>query len=84
MKHFKTPLNLCAVCNHELDGATQVGGENKPNPGDVSICVRCANVAVFDDDLKLRQPTAEEQKLFDEDLLISEAKVLIRNFRKTH
>jgi hypothetical protein len=31
-----------------------------PNPGDFSICIKCKETLVFDNDLKLRRPTAEE------------------------
>jgi hypothetical protein len=35
-------------------------GPDKPTPGDFSLCIRCASLNVFGDDMRLRAPTDEE------------------------
>jgi hypothetical protein len=57
----KTKENFCPFCNHQLDGCSQVNGNNFPDPGSYSVCIQCGNVSVFDDDLSLRKPHAEEE-----------------------
>jgi hypothetical protein len=31
-----------------------------PEPGNVSLCLNCGHLALYDDNLMLREPTAEE------------------------
>jgi hypothetical protein len=46
----------CLECGVLLDGACVVNNETrKPEPGDVSVCIRCGHLAVFGDDMQLRQ-----------------------------
>lgn len=69
--------NVCAVCGHKLDGASGVGNNTVPKPGDVSICIRCTNISVFGDDLKLRKPTENEMKELGRDSNVLKAMALI-------
>jgi hypothetical protein len=32
----------------------------RPSPGDFSLCILCGSLNIFDEELKLRQPTVEE------------------------
>ena len=52
----------CLKCGKPLNAATAiVGGEKSPKKGDVSICVFCADVAIFCDEKGgIREATAEE------------------------
>lgn len=60
MSKIGTP-SPCPVCGKKLDAATSVEKEEAvPDPGDLSICLYCATVSVFDDNLKLKQMTNEE------------------------
>jgi len=70
--------SICPVCKEELDGATQVDGSDLPSAGDVSICIYCANIAVFCDDLTLREPTSEEAVIFENDPALADAQKTIR------
>jgi hypothetical protein len=57
----KLPEQICPACGYDLDAATYAGKEDlRPRPGDVSICFKCANVLVFDVDMKLREPMSAE------------------------
>lgn len=48
----------CTRCGKKLDGASGQG--RGPEPGDFTLCIECGAVNVFDDELRLRKPTAEE------------------------
>lgn len=51
----------CPSCAYETDiHELPDGHPATPGPGDLSICVRCAALAVFTPDLTLRQPTRRE------------------------
>jgi len=59
MKHYTVPLAHCPQCGSPNDCAS--GIERRPVPGDLSICIRCATVARFTDQMELRRLTAEEE-----------------------
>ena len=54
---FKTPDNICPYCGKFTDG---VAGPEAPNEGDISICIQCYSLCIFDKDFLLRKPTEEE------------------------
>ena len=62
MKTSRVPITFCPFCGHTLDAATAgpMTPEATPGPGDVTLCVGCVNVLIFDDDLKARKPTPAE------------------------
>jgi hypothetical protein len=48
-------VNTCPYCEAVLDGISGLTRkERQPEPGDVSMCCDCGNVAIFGDDMKLR------------------------------
>lgn len=54
-------LSHCPYCNHGHQLASSMSNpEARPKPGDISICVECCNVLVFNDDLTTRKPTPLE------------------------
>lgn len=55
------PVTICWHCDRPLDAATNLPGQTEtPDPGSVSLCMFCGAVAIFADDLRLRQPTRDE------------------------
>lgn len=57
-QHFM-PDGICCECGHGVNGA---GGQAaRPTPGDWAVCIRCAALNVFADDLSLRAPTGFER-----------------------
>jgi hypothetical protein len=55
------PLSRCPWCDYLMDAATNLqDAEAVPAPGDVSVCLSCASVLVFNDDLTLRGFTPAE------------------------
>lgn len=79
-KTKEIPARMCPSCGKLLDGATQLvsdDGATSPTSGDVTICLYCANVAVFADDLTLRKPTPVEDKEFTRNPRLMLAKMAI-------
>jgi phage FluMu protein Com len=51
----------CPSCGTITDSDSVAFGEDaKPSPGDVSICLYCAKLLVFGDDLNLKLPTNKQ------------------------
>lgn len=63
----KTELKrLCPYCRENVSFSTEVitkegERENTPKNGDISICIRCAEISIYDNNgAILRKPTKEE------------------------
>jgi hypothetical protein len=57
----------CPYCDHHVNGVARVGGETiEPKEGNVAICIRCCNPAVFTS-TGLRMATSAELMEFDQD-----------------
>jgi len=56
----RVKLSQCLDCGAPNDSAAAVGCEAKPQPGDITICLRCGHLMAFGDDLALRQLTDAE------------------------
>ena len=51
----------CPRCNYKLTGATIAHGtDQKPEPGDTSVCLNCGQILTYEPDLSLRKATASE------------------------
>jgi hypothetical protein len=50
----------CPYCEAELDGATNVNCEGVPKTGDLTLCIYCTGLCIFDLDRQLRKPTLLE------------------------
>jgi hypothetical protein len=73
----------CPQCDYKLTGATIVHGvDQKPEEGDVSICLNCGQVLVYAADLILRVATRQEVREIMEQgeawAVIEKAQMLIR------
>jgi hypothetical protein len=63
MKAHKVNPAECPYCFTVQDRATEVTGESKgPSENDISICVDCGGVSVFDERLEPRIPDGEEME----------------------
>jgi hypothetical protein len=58
-EHDVTP-NRCPNCEHILEEATGITTQDAPKPNDVTLCIYCAAVLVFTEDMRVRLPTEEE------------------------
>jgi hypothetical protein len=66
-RSIRIPERKCPHCDYALTGTEATSGPvSAPSPGDLSICINCARVAVFTED-GLRLPTSIEQRHADED-----------------
>jgi hypothetical protein len=53
--------SICPNCGKQLDAATNCFGEKeRPHTGDFSVCLYCAAILCFGDDLNLCLPKKEE------------------------
>jgi hypothetical protein len=52
----------CPYCDTHLDAITPGPGnpDATPEPGDITVCIGCCHVLVFDRDMKTRKPTVQE------------------------
>lgn len=66
---YKLPTSLCPGCGRAWDGAGALDNPRQPEPGDVGVCLGCAAVNIYGDDLRLRQATEADLASFDPDLL---------------
>ena len=81
---FKARMSKCPWCGAKNDGAAAIDGEKGPRPGDFTICSRCVNLLVFDEDMTLLKGTSEDlEKLsFDTRVLIDNTVDQLKQFRK--
>lgn len=59
----RTPVNHCLNCGRKISAAAPTPDfpdDSAPSPGDIAICLDCAHVHVYADDLTLRAPTDDE------------------------
>ena len=54
MKTTEVPESACISCGKIFDVVSDVLAENMPIPGDVSICLYCGELAIFDKRMMLR------------------------------
>jgi hypothetical protein len=62
MRHSHTPVSLCLNCGLKLSAATDIESVEKPQPGNIAVCIECRHVMVYADDLTLREPNDDEIK----------------------
>lgn len=76
-----TKLAFCPACGYTFDSATETTGKSRPSAGDISICLRCANVMAFTEDLGVRALTATERDEVyrDERVRHARAAVILNN-----
>jgi hypothetical protein len=53
-----------------MDRTTEVHGDAKPIEGDLSMCIACGAVAVFNADLTLRKPNKDDLIRSNDPLLV--------------
>jgi len=53
MNSFHVKAQLCPKCGYLLDACTAVDGTKGPKPGDVTVCIGCAQVLEYLDGLDI-------------------------------
>ena len=75
MTEIPTPASYCPGCNYRFDRATSTFDDQvRPKPGDITICIKCATVLIFNGDMSARLAT-------DGDLRELDAVTLLEIFR---
>lgn len=71
MLSVRVPKSLCPYCDNKLDAAGSLDGEHTPQNGDISLCINCAQILMFDENLQLRKPSIDEEReaLSDENVV---------------
>lgn len=87
MDGLRLPTDCCPECKTILDAITglQKDGLWKeniiPTPGDLSLCVRCGEILVFNPELRLRKATPKDlETLITEDITAFATLIKSRNF----
>jgi hypothetical protein len=61
MPTHNMPVVVCTSCGKSMDAASNADeAPTPPHPGDISICLYCGHLMVFDSDLCLRALTDAE------------------------
>jgi hypothetical protein len=62
VKDYRIAESKCPCCGHKVDSAMETVGNTHEGPksGDWSVCIRCAGISVYGDDMQLRLPSDEE------------------------
>ena len=50
----------CLACGYEADAASCVGSDDRPAPGDATLCLNCGHLMIFDGSLRFREPSKAE------------------------
>ena len=81
------PSDNCPVCGYRVEAAS-TPHRVAPFPGDLAVCIACASVSRFDDNLRLREMTQRE--IFDlhpanrDELLLVQRGIRMLDRRKNH
>ena len=67
---MRTPACQCPYCGHVADAISPADGDDDspPTPDSaISLCLNCAGILCFNDDLTIRRPTAAELRMLKRD-----------------
>lgn len=76
----KIPPSNCPSCNAFINGASpaKTNDASEPSNGDFTVCIYCAGLAVYNEDLTLRKPSEEEMKIAASNTEIIKMKYVVR------
>jgi hypothetical protein len=72
MKSFEITSCICPYCNSFINSCISID-ESPPKAGDISLCVYCKNISIYNKDSSLRKPSKEEL----EEIMFGEFGILI-------
>ena len=76
----KLDYSYCPHCRTKVNAAGSIDKPATPKPGDINICFYCANINIYDEDLKVRLPTPEEIEEISKDQSVLHIQEKIRQF----
>jgi len=57
----EVPENTCLCCGYIIDRACVCDSPiTRPRPNDVTICMKCGEIMIFDHELKFRKPNKDD------------------------
>jgi hypothetical protein len=75
------PPCRCLQCGELLNRAFDPAhGGRMPSSGDATICCDCGHVMIFNNELRLREPNADEWRSLDADPFVRMIRALHRQF----
>jgi len=73
--------SVCPYCGKQNDRVSSIDEETKrPKKGDVSICIKCTGISIFDEKGELYKPSEEEMELIKYDEKEWDKLVLYRSY----
>src|SRR5262249_12671082 len=74
----------CGAVNDAATGIVDKQARNKllPKPGDITLCLYCAHVMRFADDMSFRSLTADEQRMLANDPRFQATKDVLTKYQK--
>jgi hypothetical protein len=70
VRTFDTPTSACPVCAHEFCCATNPNTGHRPKRDDLTICVACTAILLFNEDLTTRVATAADVEALELDTYV--------------
>jgi len=59
----EVPENTCLRCGYMCDRASVCDSPiTRPRPDDVTVCMKCGEIMIFDHELKFRKPNDDDLK----------------------
>ena len=52
----RLPVSTCRICGYAFDCATDVRSDARPKPWDVSLCLQCAAIGIYDGNMRVVEP----------------------------
>ena len=63
------PEAVCTVCGYQMSAASVLGKkQERPRPGDISVCISCGEIHVFTTEMTLVIPTIAEMLKWPNDV----------------
>lgn len=78
------PWSTCPVCGYRFDSATHLLDKNaRPGPGDLSLCMKCGELMVYQKDMTLIQANLDDVTglELEQFLMLDAAQKMIREKR---
>lgn len=69
MTTFRMPEQACPCCAYKLDAASSIWTEDRPTPGDYTVCLKCRAILRWDYAMRIYEANGEELRQLDMETL---------------